>query len=95
MLAAVRLQDPRAAEEHGTLPPAPTGAVRTAGGRPAGNLRPPPPTGSPQGEGHPEPPAPAGLVLADGLDLGLLCVPFLAHVCLVYGGGLVVGQPPE
>ena len=45
MLAAVRLQDPRAAKEHGTLPPAPTGAVRTAGGRPAGNLRPPSPAG--------------------------------------------------
>jgi hypothetical protein len=33
-------------------------------------------------------------VLADRLDLGLLRVPFLAHVCRVYGGGLVVGHPP-
>ena len=39
--------------------------------------------------------APAGFVLADGLDLGLLRVPFLAHCRGVYGGGLVVGQPPE
>jgi hypothetical protein len=34
-------------------------------------------------------------VLADGLDLGLLRVPFLAHCRGVFGGGLVVGQPPE
>ena len=39
--------------------------------------------------------APPGLVVADRLDLGLLRVPFLAHVCRVYGGGLVVGQPPD
>jgi len=39
--------------------------------------------------------APPGLVVSDRLDLGLLRVPFLAHVCRVYGGGLVVGQPPE
>jgi len=34
-----------------------------------------------------------GLVLADRLDLVLLRVPFLAHVCRVYGGGVMVGQP--
>jgi hypothetical protein len=34
-------------------------------------------------------------VLADGLDLGLLRVPFFTHCRGVYGGGLVVGQPPE
>jgi hypothetical protein len=34
-------------------------------------------------------------VVSDRLDLGLLRVPFFAHYCGVYGGGLVVGQPPE
>ena len=39
--------------------------------------------------------APPRLVVADRLNLGLLRVPFLAHVCFIYGGGLVVGQPLE
>ena len=75
MLAAVRLQDPRAAEEHGAIPPAPAGAVRAAGGRPTGNLRPPSPAGAPQGEGHPEPPAPAGRPAAGGTAAGAAAAP--------------------
>ena len=40
-------------------------------------------------------PAPAGLVLTDGLDLGHLRVPFFAHCYRFFRVGLVVGQPPE
>ena len=40
MLAAVRLQGPRAAEEHGALPSAPAGATCAVGGGPAGDRHP-------------------------------------------------------
>jgi hypothetical protein len=75
MFAAVRLQGPRAAEEHGALPAAPAGAIRAAGGGPAGDLRPASPAGAPQGEGHPEPPATAGRPAPGGPAAGAAAAP--------------------